>query len=113
VLGGIGLLLGSLGLGVVVLRNVLERRGELGLLQAVGYRKRSLQWLVASENLALLVTGLVIGVVAAALAVLPVARGADLPYGTLIGVIIFGVTSAWVATWFAMRGRLIDSLREE
>jgi putative ABC transport system permease protein len=113
VLGGIGLLLGSLGLGVVVLRNVLERRGELGLLQAVGYRKRSLQWLVASENLALLLVGLLIGGLAAAVAVLPVARRADLPYETLVGVIIFGVASAWIATWFAMRGRLIDSLRAE
>src|SRR5206468_3128219 len=89
VLGGIGLLLGSLGLGVVVLRNVLERRGELGLLQAVGYRKRSLRWLVASENLALLVTGLVIGVVAAAMAVLPVSHRADFPIATLLGVILF------------------------
>ena len=33
--GGLGLLLGSVGLGVVVLRNVLERRGELALLLAV------------------------------------------------------------------------------
>ncbi|HAV64799.1 MAG TPA: hypothetical protein DCY13_20830, partial [Verrucomicrobiales bacterium] len=35
VLGGLGLLLGSAGLGIVVLRNVLERRGELGLLLAI------------------------------------------------------------------------------
>ena len=35
VLGGLGLLLGSAGLGVVVLRNVLERRGELAVLMAV------------------------------------------------------------------------------
>ncbi|HTD87265.1 MAG TPA: ABC transporter permease [Candidatus Binatia bacterium] len=113
VLGGIGLLLGSLGLGIVVLRNVLERRGELGLLQAVGYRKRSLQWLVASENLALLATGLLIGGLAAAVTVLPLARRVDLPYLTLVGVIVFGAASAWTATWFAMRGRLIDSLRAE
>jgi hypothetical protein len=44
---------------------------------------------------------------------LPVARRADLPYATLAAVIIFGVASAWLATWFAMRGRLIDSLRAE
>jgi len=31
ILGGLGLLLGSAGLGIVVLRNVLERRGELGV----------------------------------------------------------------------------------
>ncbi len=53
VLGGLGLLLGSAGLGVVVLRNVLERRGELGLLLAVGFRRRALQVLVLSEHGAL------------------------------------------------------------
>ena len=42
-LGGLGLLLGSVGLGVVVLRNVLERRGELAILRAVGFRRRSLR----------------------------------------------------------------------
>ena len=41
--GLLGLLLGSAGLGVVVLRNVLERRGELGLLQAVGFPRRSIR----------------------------------------------------------------------
>ncbi|HMJ67238.1 MAG TPA: ABC transporter permease, partial [Candidatus Binatia bacterium] len=39
VLGGLGLLIGTAGLGVVVLRNVLERRGELGLLLALGYER--------------------------------------------------------------------------
>ena len=35
VLGGLGLLLGSLGLGVVVMRNVQERKSELALLRAI------------------------------------------------------------------------------
>jgi len=34
VLGALGLLLGSAGLGVVVLRNVLERRAELAAMLA-------------------------------------------------------------------------------
>ncbi len=71
VLGGLGLLLGSAGLGVVVLRNVLERRGELGLLAAVGFRRRALQRMVLSEHGVLLCLGLGIGIVAAAVAVLP------------------------------------------
>src|SRR5712691_9678820 len=58
VLGGLGLLLGSMGLGVVVLRNVLERRGELGLLQAVGFTRRSIFQLILGEHAALLGLGL-------------------------------------------------------
>ena len=38
-LGGLGLLLGTVGLAAVLLRNVLERRRELALLGAVGYRR--------------------------------------------------------------------------
>ena len=37
-LGGLGLVLGTIGLAAVLLRNVLERRRELALLRAVGYR---------------------------------------------------------------------------
>src|SRR5205807_9049311 len=68
ILGGLGLLLGSLGLGIVVLRNVLERRGELALLRAVGFGPRALRWLVFSEHSLLLGMGLLVGVVAALLA---------------------------------------------
>src|ERR1700749_4672593 len=71
VLGGLGLLLGSAGLGVVVLRNVQERRGELALLLAIGFRKRALQWLVLSEHGALLGLGLAVGIIAAVIGVLP------------------------------------------
>ena len=76
ILGGLGLLLGSAGLGVVVLRNVLERRGELGLLTAVGFRRRLLQRLVLSEHGGLLGLGLALGTAAAAVAVLPAASRA-------------------------------------
>src|SRR5260370_30361930 len=50
VLGGLGLLLGSAGLGVVVLRNLLERRGELGLLVVGGFRRGSLLRLLLKEH---------------------------------------------------------------
>ena len=39
-LGALGLLLGTVGLAAVLLRNALERRRELALLRAVGYRRR-------------------------------------------------------------------------
>jgi ABC-type antimicrobial peptide transport system permease subunit len=119
ILGGLGLLLGSAGLGVVVLRNVLERRGELGLLAAVGFRRRSLQRLVLSEHAMLLGLGLGIGMAAAAVAVLPalLAPGTQLPYVslamTLGAVLLNGFLWTWVATRFALRGNLLAALRNE
>jgi hypothetical protein len=119
VLGGLGLLLGSAGLGVVVLRNVLERRGELGLLMAVGFRRRALRRLVLSEHGALLGLGLGIGIAAAAVAVLPAiaSPGTQLPYGslalTLAAVLLNGLLCTWLATGHALRGNLLAALRNE
>ncbi len=119
ILGGLGLLLGSAGLGVVVLRNVLERRGELGLLVAVGFRPRLLHRLVLSEHSALLGAGLALGLAAAAVAVLPaiLSPGTQLPYGslalTLAAVLLNGLLWTWLATSYALRGNLLAALRNE
>src|SRR5207302_6149628 len=70
-LGGLGLILGALGLAVVLLRSVWERRGELALLRALGYRRSVLGWLMLTENSFLLALGLCAGTVSALLAVAP------------------------------------------
>ncbi|MEO7300282.1 MAG: FtsX-like permease family protein, partial [Verrucomicrobiota bacterium] len=109
--------LGSAGMGIVVLRNVLERRSELAVLLAIGFRKRSLRWLVLSEHAALLCLGVGLGVAAALVAVLPALlspRG-DLPYlsltVTLGAVLASGMIWTWAATSLALRGELMESLR--
>lgn len=118
ILGGLGLLLGSAGLGVVVLRNVLERRAELALMTAVGFRHRLLARLVLLEHAALLGLGLAIGLLSAAVAILPAllsAPGDALPVRsltlTLGGVIALGLLTAWTATRTALRGPLLTALR--
>ena len=119
VLGGLGLLLGSVGLGIVVLRNVLERRGELALLLAVGFRKPQVQRLLLLENGAVLAAGLALGVLAAAVAVLPalLSPSAELPYAslavTLGAVLTNGALWTWAATRLAVRGDLLGALRNE
>ena len=49
-LGALGLLLGTIGLAVVQLRSVLERRGELALMRATGFRRGRLVRMVMWEN---------------------------------------------------------------
>ncbi len=118
-LGGLGLALGSVGLGVVVLRNVLERRGELAVLQALGWRKTAIRRLVLVEHGALLLAGLLVGTAAAALAVVPplLARHTGLPLRTvalsLVAVLASGVVWTVTATALSLRGNLRDALRGE
>ncbi|MCX7886826.1 MAG: hypothetical protein N3B01_06180, partial [Verrucomicrobiae bacterium] len=111
-LGGFGLLLGSVGLAIVVLRNVMERRNELALLQAVGFRKRTLQWLVLSEHWLLVLLGVALGTGAALVAVWP-QRAHGVPAATLVALFVGGLFWCWLAARAALRADLIPALRNE
>lgn len=118
-LGGLGLILGSIGMGVIVLRNVLERRGELALLRAVGVGALQVTRLVLWEHLALVVLGVAVGVGAALPAVSPslLSPGADVPVASLAVTVVLVALSAGLWTWaaaaWAMRGVLTEGLRDE
>jgi putative ABC transport system permease protein len=87
-LGALGLLLGTVGLAAVLLRNAFERRRELGLLQAVGYGRGPLRRLVLAENALLLGLGLLAGLVPALVATAPALRqhGGGTPVTTIAAV---------------------------
>lgn len=70
-LGALGLLLGSVGLGLVVLRNTQERRGELALLSALGFTRARVRRVILAEYGGLLAAGLAVGVLASLLAIVP------------------------------------------
>ena len=118
-LGGLGLLLGTVGLGIVTGRNILERRGQLALLNAVGFSRQNLGRLVVREHWFLHGAGVLLGIVTGLIAIVPtlLARGESLPIGLLIvlnGLILAsGLASCWLATRWMLRGPLIDSLRHE
>jgi hypothetical protein len=118
-LGGLGLLLGSLGLAIVVARNVLERRSEFGLLEAVGFRPGQLRKLVFAEHRWLIVCGLLIGVASAVVAVWPNlhkhANGFPMAeMSLLLAALALGALFwTWLATRLALRGHRIAALRNE
>ena len=118
-LGGLGLLLGTLGLAAVELRNVVERRGELALLRAAGFRRRTLAGLLLMENAVLLLAGLGCGVLSALVAVLPhlISGVASIPWNslavTLALVLAVGVIAGLAAAGRVLRAPLLAALREE
>jgi ABC-type lipoprotein release transport system permease subunit len=118
-LGGLGLLLGTVGLAAVLMRNVLERRRELALLRAIGYRPRHLFTMVLAENVFLLLMGLATGAGCAALATAPAvfARGGHVPLASLAILLALvaatGIASSSLATAVALRSPLLDALKSE
>ena len=118
-LGGLGLLLGTLGLATVMLRNVVERRAELALLRAVGFRASGISVMVLAENALLLVWGLASGTVCALVAMLPhlLSIGAETPWTNggmlLLTVFVVGMLSSLLAVREASRTAIVSALRGE
>ncbi|MCH2182876.1 MAG: ABC transporter permease [Mariniblastus sp.] len=116
-LGALGLLLGTFGLAAVQIRSVLERRAELGLLQAVGFSRLQIGRMILIENSWLLLMGMVLGVGSALFTTLPHywVGGASVPWVALSVmfalILLVGLVASWVTTTWIARLSLIDSLR--
>lgn len=118
-LGVLGLILGTFGLAAVQLRSVFERRKELALLRAAGFRRSRLGELVMLENLVLLLGGLLTGVLSALVTVLPhwLVGGAQVPFATLgimlSVVVVVGVLTGMLAVRATLNAPLVAALRGE
>jgi ABC-type lipoprotein release transport system permease subunit len=117
-LGGLGVLVGSAGFGIVVLRNALARRGELAMLRAVGFSRRAVWSLLLGEQAVLAGAGLAVGLGASAGAVGPLARAVPASLGWALAAVVgaalaVAVASAALAGRAAMAGELLDALRDE
>jgi hypothetical protein len=119
VLGGLGLVLGCVGLGLIVVRNLLERQGELAMLRSVGFSRSKLLKMVCLEHGALLGAGLPAGLICALVAVAPTLRVASgqVPFGLLavlmLAIAVSGVLWVVMAAGIALQGEILKSLRNE
>ena len=117
-LGALGLILGTVGLAIVLARSILERKNEIALLQALGFTLKQIWKLLVREYFSLLVWGLLIGFVSAALAVWPnfVAPGREvsLEYVLIIVGIILLNSLVWIPllSWYSLKPKeLMTALR--
>ena len=117
-LGGLGVLLGTFGLALVLFRNIIERRGELATLRAFGFRRRLLSWMLFLESCFLLVIGMLIGIVAGLAAIftshghLPSFPWFSLTI-TLLFIFGFGIIANAIAVTVALRSPLMTTLKSE
>ncbi len=117
-LGLFGMLLGTLGLAILILRNVLERRGELAALSACGFGRAHLAAMLLYEHGFLLLVGQAIGSVAALIAVAPrLLAPAPVPWAALalsLGLVLAaGLLACAAASYSALRRPLLAALKAE
>lgn len=120
VLGGLGLLLGMAGLAVVVVRNGMERGGELALMRAAGFSRRDIVVLLAAEQAWLSGFGTMAGLVAALVSVWPLmslprweAMGLLIPCLAIVGMLGVALAASTLAAVVVTRGQPWDALRRE
>ncbi len=118
-LGALGLLLGTFGLAAVQMRNIVERRKELALMQAVGYSRGRIVLMLTLETTIILALGLLLGILAAAIALAPFVweTGPQLallmPVVSLLLVMAVGFVAAAIAARQATRLNVLSGLRSE
>lgn len=118
-LGGLGLILGVAGLSAILIRQVWERRAELALMTALGFRRRDVRRIVLLENMAVLFAGVVIGGACAMVAIAPqwISQPWAIPWiklaGTLGFVVGLGLVLATMALTSALKKPLLPALRSE
>jgi ABC-type antimicrobial peptide transport system permease subunit len=118
-LGGLGMILGAVGLGITLARNILDRRKELAILKCMGYRTKTILGMLTGEHMFLLGVGTLSGAGAAVIATLPSILSdyvmASWQTALLIIVLIVANGLFWtlVIAISNLRKNLLNSLRTE
>ncbi|HEX2974950.1 MAG TPA: FtsX-like permease family protein, partial [Bacteroidales bacterium] len=118
VFGGLGIITGVAGLGFVLLRNYNSRKREFALLMATGFSVRKIRKMISSEQIKLIVAGVVTGAIPAFVATLPSLRSNHSVPWTFVGIIILLIfATGYSAIMISMRAikenELTSSLRKE
>ena len=116
-LGALGLLIGTIGLGVLIFRITLEQIPEFALLQSIGFPKSTIYRIIFTEKLLLIVASILIGIIPGTLSALPFLISSPhsglwiwLPSVSLV-VLIFGLISVSMAIKMALRNQLAAALQ--
>jgi len=118
-LGGLGVILGTFGLGIVLLRNMQDRKHEIALLIALGFRQNQIFKLIIIENLFLLISGIFIGTFSALIGILPslFSSAYDISGGFMfilvLLVFISGLVWIYFPARFAIRKNFIADLKND
>lgn len=112
ILSALGIIIGTIGLGIVLLRNIAEREHEISLYQAIGFNRTYILKLLLTENLFILLAGMVLGIIAALAGILPsfLSPAFRFPviYLSAIIVLIFLNGFAWI--YFPIKTSLKQNL---
>ena len=118
-LGILALILGTVGLGIVLIRNIIERASEIGLFRAMGFGPGHIFRIFFLEYFFLISAGILAGLLAAILATLPGLLSLDvmqafMNIGKLL-ILLIGNSVLWISIFILtnLRERSLATLNVE
>ena len=117
-LGGLGLILGALGFGFIILRNVQDRQSEIATLKAIGFVNSDISSNLFKEHLILLVWAVLCGTVTALISWIPLfVTNASLPLGRILTILILillvGVISCFISSRASTNFKFLEVLKND
>jgi len=118
-LGALGLLTGTIGLGIVILRNILDRKSEYALYRALGFRKATILRIVVTEYAFILFTGVILGTLAGLTGIIPslVSPSYTVPVGyfviMILVILLNGLIWIWIPARQSLRHAITTVLQQE
>jgi ABC-type antimicrobial peptide transport system permease subunit len=114
-----GLIIGAVGMAVISVRNVAERKREIGMMRAIGFPRYQVMLTALLELFVLGFIGLIIGVVNGLIVNIGFSHMMDapavIPWGTISAYLFFitfiGLLAGAIPGWFASRIPAAEALR--
>jgi ABC-type antimicrobial peptide transport system permease subunit len=118
-LGALGLLIGTIGLGILIFRMVSERSREYAAMLAIGFRKKQVFRLVFAENLLIVGLALLAGLIPSVVSAIPSATTEIYQnliwWPFVISLLVFASAVIWMifSIRMVLRKNLVALLRNE
>ena len=118
ILGVFGMILGTAGLGFILVSNFNRRRKEFALMNAFGYKKSQIRGLLLKDQILMLLWGIATGTVSGITATMPSLRGSgNFPWNILfilaLSMFVIGLVTLLLSVRNLQRRGLIEELRRE
>ena len=118
-LGGIALLIGTLGMAILIFRSIQSRNRQYAMMQAMGISKQNIRRIVTYEFIGILFSGITIGIISSLIANLLhfFSNNADVPLTLLLTIVILFIINGFIwihiGTTKSIRTQFISDLRNE
>ena len=118
-LGGIALIIGTLGISILIFKSIQSRSGQYAMMQAFGITKKNIQKSIIIEFIIILFAGIIIGLLAAITASFQnlITTNANVPYFLITSIVLIFAVSGFIwiiiGSKLSIKKKFISNLRNE